>query len=215
MKKAFLYILIIVSVFFVFGCSCGKNKNKENEENNGNEVVEKFTVMWMNYDGEILQQDNEVAKGTMASFNKATPTKPSDEYYDYQFDGWTPAISEVTSNRVYLAKFKQVQKEIVIPEDSFAIQWFNYDGTLLRVDYYKEGEMPEYHGEAPVRESTNEYDFSFSSWLPEVVEVSGNATYMAQFASTKNYQLVSFDLDEGRSDSYSSGDVKVHGLNQT
>lgn len=213
MKKFILCFFVLVSLFFMASCKDKKPEEEPKQEEQPVQV-EKFTVMWMNYDGEILQQDNDVVKGTMPSFTKATPTKPSDEYYDYLFDGWTPALSEVTSNRVYLAKFKQVQKEIIIPEDSYAIQWFNYDGTLLRVDYYKEGEMPEYHGEEPTRESTSEYDFSFASWLPEIKEVDGNATYMAQFNSSKNYQLISFDLDEGKSESYQGGEVRVHGLNQ-
>ena len=75
--------------------------------------------------------------------------------------------------------------------------------------------MPVYRGEEPTRESTNEYDFTFKSWLPEVQAVTGNATYMAQFDSQKNYQVVTFDLDEGTSQSYNGGEVKVHGLNQT
>ena len=82
MKKFILCFFVLVSLFFMASCKDKKQEEEPKQEEQPVQV-EKFTVMWMNYDGEILQQDNDVVKGTMPSFTKATPTKPSDEYYDY------------------------------------------------------------------------------------------------------------------------------------
>ena len=69
-----------------------------------------FTVTWKNYNGEILEIDYKVAYGAMPSYDYETPTRPSDDTYDYVFIGWTPAITPVTSNQTYTATYNQVEK---------------------------------------------------------------------------------------------------------
>ena len=69
-----------------------------------------FTVIWKNYDDEILEIDYKVAYGAMPSYDYETPTRPSDNTYDYVFIGWTPAITPVTSNQTYIATYNQVEK---------------------------------------------------------------------------------------------------------
>ena len=69
-----------------------------------------FTVTWKNYNGEILEIDYKVAYGAMPSYDYETPTRPSDNTYDYVFIGWTPAITPVTSNQTYTAAYNQVKK---------------------------------------------------------------------------------------------------------
>ena len=69
-----------------------------------------FTVTWKNYDDEILEIDYKVAYGAMPSYDYETPTRSSDDTYDYVFVGWTPAITPVTSNQTYTATYNQVEK---------------------------------------------------------------------------------------------------------
>ena len=63
-----------------------------------------FTIVFKNWDGTVLQTV-EVEEGQTPVYSGSTPTKESDETYDYTFDGWTPDISPATGNVEYVAKY--------------------------------------------------------------------------------------------------------------
>ena len=44
--------------------------------------------------------------------------------------------------------------------------------------------MPSFSGPEPSRESTDEYDYTFIGWSPEVNAVTGDAYYIAQYKET-------------------------------
>ena len=67
--------------------------------------IETFTVTWKNWDGTILETDYSVTYGTMPSYNGQTPSRVSDEMYTYSFSGWSPSLTTVTSNAVYIAQY--------------------------------------------------------------------------------------------------------------
>ena len=68
-------------------------------------------VSFTNEDGSILYGEGWYAIGTKADQIQApTPTKDSDDTYDYVFDGWDTTISDVTGDATYKAQFKRVFK---------------------------------------------------------------------------------------------------------
>lgn len=92
MKKTFLLVVVILLILICLaGC-----KN--------------FTVTWKNYDGTVLEVDENVKKGDIPQYNGENPTKPSDDDNDYVFSGWSPTISEVTGNQTYIAEFNSIAK---------------------------------------------------------------------------------------------------------
>lgn len=68
-----------------------------------------YTITWANYDGTVLETDT-VTEGETPVYNGATPTKPTDDTYDYTFTGWSPAISAVTGDKTYTAQYTQSPK---------------------------------------------------------------------------------------------------------
>ena len=52
----------------------------------------------------------------MPAYSGETPTKASDDSYDYEFVGWTPEIDKVTGDIIYKAPFKAIEKDLPAPE---------------------------------------------------------------------------------------------------
>lgn len=84
-------------------------------------------------------------------------------------------------------------KEVDIYAKYYDILWVNDDNTLLytseQIGY---GEMPEYKGETPTKPATPQYTYTFNNWKPEVVPVTGNATYMATYSAIVNNYTITF-----------------------
>lgn len=70
------------------------------------EVKKAFTITWVNYDGTVLETDEDVPYGTKPSYDGATPEKADEDGIAYLFDGWDPdPESTITENKTYTAKF--------------------------------------------------------------------------------------------------------------
>ena len=89
----------------------GSSGESSGEESDGENLISelKYTVIWKNYDGTILETDEKVKAGTDPSYDGATPSKPSDDTYYYIFAGWTPAVVVVSGNTEYTATFTAVE----------------------------------------------------------------------------------------------------------
>ena len=135
-----------------------------------------YTVTWRNYDGTILEVDNDVPYGSIPSYDWETPRRDGNDQYSYTFSGWSPEVSEVVSDITYIAQFTS-------SVNSYTVTWQNYDGTILEVDNdVPYGSIPSYDGETPRRDGNDQYSYTFSGWSPEVSEVVCDVTYIAQFS---------------------------------
>ena len=57
----------------------------------------------------------------------------------------------------------------------------NWDGTVLQSGKVAKGEVPKYAGDEPTRPATAQCEYLFVGWEPEVVAVTGDATYTAKY----------------------------------
>ncbi len=70
-------------------------------------------------DGNRLYSESWYPVGTKAELIQVpTPTKPSDDMYDYVFDSWTPNIADAIEDVVYKAQFKKIPKGNRIDPDN-------------------------------------------------------------------------------------------------
>ena len=78
-----------------------------------------FSISWLNYDGVVLQKDN-VKEGELPRYDGETPTKPSDDAYDYEFVGWDKEIEVATKDFEYIATYQEIIRkgQITFSEES-------------------------------------------------------------------------------------------------
>ena len=136
-------------------------------------VLKEFTIKFVNEDGKELQS-TKVAYGTTPTYTGTTPTKEETAQFRYVFDGWTPEIVEVTGEATYTAKFAEKTK-------SYTIKFVNEDGTELQSSAVDYGKKPEYTGATPTKAADSQYTYTFKEWSPEIVTVTGEATYKAAY----------------------------------
>ena len=74
-------------------------------------VPEKYTITFVNWDGSELQILTDVEEFTKPEYTGATPTRPEDEQYTYEFSGWSPTIVAANADTYYTAQFTATEKE--------------------------------------------------------------------------------------------------------
>ena len=65
------------------------------------------------------------------------------------------------------------------------ITWKNGD-DVIKTEQVEYGKVPVYSGETPTKAATAQYTYTFKGWDPEVVAVTGDATYTATYTETVN-----------------------------
>lgn len=137
------------------------------------EIYIDYTVVFKDYDGEILSQKTYHYGDTIIVPNN--PNRESDEKYNYSFSGWDKVIeNSCTGNAEYTATYSSSPIE-------YTIIFKNYDGTILSENVYNYGETIELPSD-PARPSDGVYDYIFSGWDMAVEEVcTGNANYTATY----------------------------------
>jgi hypothetical protein len=138
------------------------------------------TVTFKNYDESILLIQT-VNQGVTAVYSGPTPTRESTAQYTYTFTGWDKSLTNITSSFTTIALYSETT-------NGYTITWENYDGTVLEIDTnVPYGTTPTFNGQTPYKGDSEDYKFTFSSWLPEVAIVTENTTYVAQFTQSLNY----------------------------
>lgn len=97
-------------------------------------IKNKYTVVWKNADGTVLETDEQVEFGTIPSYDGAEPKKSATEEYNYIFSGWSPSVGAVKGEVVYTAQFEEKSLfKFTETRDGYAID--AYYGTSTRVTF--------------------------------------------------------------------------------
>ena len=144
-------------------------------------------------------------KGTMDSVsakNRSTIDLPKNEFTrdGYSFYGWNSkpdgsGIPYVDEGQFFVCEDAILYAQWWRP-NSFTVRFENDDGTLLESVTVKAGQLPVYPGETPVKPESGEKTYIFAGWSPEIVTVTGNATYKATYREASEYKIT-FVNDDG------------------
>lgn len=120
-------------------------------------IVNKYTVTWVDEDGTELEVDRNVEYGEMPTYNSELPVKTGDNTVVYTFAGWTPDVDTVTGDVTYTATYTS--------QSVFAVKFF-IDGALQKTEYVVDGETVkayqptrEHYALTPWQNESDVYDF--------------------------------------------------------
>ena len=72
----------------------------------------------------------------------------------------------------------------------YTVTWKNEDGTTLETDEdVIEGTMTDYDGSTPKKAPTDEFEYKFIGWDPEVDDVYQDTTYTAQYEEVPHFKI--------------------------
>ena len=111
MKKILTVLVSTFALFSLMGC-------KNDESSSSQEEKIRYKVTFLNYDDTFLYETM-VYEGREAKYSGKTPTKNEGESPDfhYEFSGWDPDISCITSDLITHATFELVIDEVWSPID--------------------------------------------------------------------------------------------------
>ncbi len=156
-------------------------------------TLRKYTVTYYDEDGtSILDTQKNVEYGTTPTYGGPEPTKASTDQYTYAFSQWGDnGVKAVEGDTSYVAHYTPTLRQ-------YTVTFANYDDKPLQSSSVDYGTTPAYTGETPTKAGDAEYSYVFSGWSPEIVSVTGAATYTAQFTPSKNQYTVKFYADEAK-----------------
>ena len=82
------------------------------------DLISTATVIWKNWNGAVLETDENVAAGTKPEYNGQTPVREGNAQYSYTFDKWTPNVTAVTGDVTYTATFTQTVNQYTL-----SVEW--------------------------------------------------------------------------------------------
>ncbi|MBQ7531394.1 MAG: hypothetical protein IJT12_06770 [Paludibacteraceae bacterium] len=150
-----------------------------------------YTITWVDGDGKTILTE-QVAYGETPAYAGATPTKTATDEYTYEFsNAWSPAIEPVTGDATYTALFT----ETAVTPSTYTITYVDDEGNVLFYEVYTHGQTPD--PATPGKESTAQYDYTFSGWSPAIVPATSDATYQATFTATVRSYTITFVNEDG------------------
>ena len=154
--------------------------------------IREYAVVFKDYDGTVLSELSLPYGADIYDAKPADPERESDEDHTYQFDGWTPALTEgttVTGDAEYTATYADTERK-------YSIRFLDYDGTVISDLNLPYG--TDIHAAKPAdpeREADESNTYTFSGWEPELTEgtmVTGDAEYTATYADTERKYSIRF-----------------------
>ncbi|MGN0787876.1 MAG: InlB B-repeat-containing protein, partial [Candidatus Onthoplasma sp.] len=131
-------------------------------------------TLWYSTDGTNYSETKPTLTLTYSNY---APTKTG-----YTFSGWDTTGNDVAD---WTSGTKTFSTSTTITAcwkiKTYTVIWLNADGTTLKSETLDYGTMPSYTGSTPTKAGDGNGEYEFTGWSPEIVVVTEDATYTAQF----------------------------------
>lgn len=172
-RKALLFPALVLGASSLYGCS-----------------LSNCTVTWLDWDGKILERDDNVFLFEFTSYDGETPTRQSTAKYDFEFDHWEGRTRRIwKTNSVFTAAYKKTTRE-------YEVTFETNSGIILNTQTLKYGETPEFTPNMS-QFTDAQYYYHFTGWDQEIVPVTGDTTYTTTFDTELRYYDVLFRDNDG------------------
>ena len=149
-------------------------------------TLRSYKIIFKN--GEQVLKEDDVNYGTLPAAPTETPTKEADAQYTYTFKGWDKTVEKVTGEATYNAEFDSTLR-------SYKITFKNGE-QVLKEETVNYGTLPTPPADMPTKEADAQYTYTFKGWDKTVENVTGEATYNAEFTSTLRSYKITFKNGE-------------------
>ena len=152
--------------------------------------INKYTVTYIN-EGVKYIEDQQINYKEKAVKPETNPSKIgyTFKYWSLKENGEEYNFNEEVTENITLYAVYNINK--------YTVTFKNYDGSTLQEETLEYGALPKYKREAPTRETTKEYTYTFKGWDKEITEVTNNQEYIATYTETKNKYNVKFTNYDG------------------
>lgn len=161
------------------------------------ESTRKYTVTFLDDDGETVLKSSEVEYGTLPTCDD--PKKESTETQSFIFKGWSPEVVEVVGDATYTATYEATVR-------LYEIKFVDDEGNVMDIQNLEYGTYPDLP--STNKESTEEFAYYFEGWDKAIETATEDTTYTATYKKVRiGYNFDSentetfigagvFDLDE-------------------
>ncbi len=147
---------------------------------------------------------------TVKHYQQNTEGMTDNNYKEFESETLTGITGQQTEAKAKtytgFAPAKEFKQSAIAPDSStvisiyydrltYTVTWMNGD-TKLKDEKFRYGATPNYKDATPTKEGTG-HTYTFTGWLPEPSEVTGNVTYTAQFSDSLNTYNITYNLNNG------------------
>ena len=147
---------------------------------------------------------------TVKHYQQNTEDMTDNKYTEFESETLSGITGQQTEAKAKtytgFAPAKEFKQSAIAPDSStvisiyydrltYTVTWKN-GKTELKKETLRYGAMPNYSGDTPTKEDTG-HTYTFTGWSPELTEVTGDATYTAQFSDSLNTYNIIYNLNNG------------------
>lgn len=150
---------------------------------------EKRYIKFFNYDGTLLWQEEYKGQREIV-YGGDTPTKPTDDIYEYTFSRWNRPLTDAGAYMNFYAIFDSEFR-------SFNVSFRNYDNTLLKTASVKYGQNAySFAPDNPTKPSDGRIHYRFSHWDGEgLTYVTSDLSCTATYIGVECFEIRYNDYD--------------------
>ena len=153
-----------------------------------------YTPTFIEYTVEFVDEDNTLLSTRTYHYGDTivaptTPTKASDNTYNYTFAGWDKAVTNCDGNATYKATYNAAFI-------NYTVVFKNYNGDVISSKTYHYGDTVVVPS-TPKKPSDENYCYVFAGWDKSVTNCYGDAVYTAKFTAS-DLPIVTVDSSSAR-----------------